>query len=1658
MIKPLLTWRNPDSTADLNTLSSLFNKGIYEGGLLTPSSANLTVSIAPFIAKTSGGLMVQSDAAEVVTLTPGQTQYLVLFAKYNSPSASNAEIQLLSSAAWSTSPQRDYFITFAKITTPALATLATSATISYLEGEYTEKYGKQSWRPSVANFAALPTAGNRKGDIRLALDTYTIYVWDSVSLTWSAYGQATDLSETSARGSMGTEWERLSLSTSGLIGSVLNDPSKHTTMPTHAGISLPLDEIGAPNQLGIGALHAYVHGEYIHQRSQTLALSAPPGVGSRYDLVFLEVYRDVIPTAYGVTYENSGATFDPLSAVIAHLESGADSALGTNYSIGAIDLVDSTTVVMTTATLRIQTGVAADTTNPATAMASATNAFANAYSQFATSDVFAYRASAPGVYSQYTYAIPLLILKRTSTEGNFVVFDAVTGERYAFDIAPSATLGTALAETPNVLTKDSADTRALGKPSGFMTAPAPIVRNTAGPGICSIDVPTMPARVLGADIVLPSDTLTFPAAAATGGRRDFAYVELQNTHSPTNVAVDVGGTTLECVTNLGARVFSWYATYKTASVGTASDLDDSFTALGFMPVPNDTALWYRPATADEPTRDGYVYALSVAVLHRRNSGAWTVGGNPNGSIGRPDFVELADPEQIHEREIVDLRRRVVRQADVDDIIGTTFSDICTANLRTRLREHPYASDVYGTSCMMTTLTSAAPVAGKHVMTPVPNAANAHTVWSDSNELIPLSYVFTNLNVVHTSADSVFSWDGGGNTGILTITAPTGMFIAGANTSIQGPYTGVTTTSSTVPQMSRSFAMQYDVTDGSFTMSPGVAGTVSVSILTSDSLGNPTSATVTGTQWGSNLAALATGALNVTVWFEKPRSDEAGAYSANGSLFGSPTRTYTATHGGSPVNVGAITATVRVLVTGTSFTITRADVFAVRPDIASASGRVKLYGVARIRGELAAPTLRYVRAQNAAGTDADTELLSIELASALPANTPVDVVVMCDGDIINQWIEIVPESRQVRGLYAYGLGATANIDANGLSGYTAIPLPRSGVAADTQRTVPMSETSIGNDHGFKSGIVSGANRGRNAGNIDFMLAAAAYSGGPAQVAGVGYIYWYDPADAAAVGVNVPENMYPGMLTVSSLTYTAGTVDSSGVLPHHGPYGPRICAGDFVDPQDQIAFLAVIQQAPTLALEVTYETPAYQGITDDATLRSRLRGTLAGMGQSLVTTEGANASLLHPAVARLPVSNFRTLYSDATPSLTFGISPCTHRDPDDIVIDMNGDVSKMTLVSDVRRRARSRVSLMRQLPYPAAPSTSVYNDYASARKMYHGVVSTRTLSRFITTRMNTVFTYIPLAATTTIGFDLPPASVLVSATVFGFTNSTGGNVDVTLNVSTDPTGVFGWTQLGFTSTAVGINSTYRIGVDTDYADTDDNAALRYQNLGCNNFYTLTVTVPDDTTVGQVVVAYRTHVDPVNVPVPSSSYYYENLHYTLLARADAANNPKSTLLDSNPGVSKLVGKLLTIPESWAPTDDNDAVTAAFVSGAVDTAGEWARGVTAVGDDGSTTFYEVGMLAYVPYSGTVLRSAHTTAISDLNLEMPPLPPVESVQVDMGAFGTAIARVTPYAIINSTRDVTVGVSVGVKDYSSFIDFHVPEGGSTIDGFYPQGRPVIEGE
>ena len=242
-----------------------------------------------------------------------------------------------------------------------------------------------------------------------------------------------------------------------------------------------------------------------------------------------------------------------------------------------------------------------------------------------------------------------------------------------------------------------------------------------------------------------------------------------------------------------------------------------------------------------------------------------------------------------------------------------------------------------------------------------------------------------------------------------------------------------------------------------------------------------------------------------------------------------------------------------------------------------------------------------------------------------------------------------------------------------------------------------------------------------------------------------------------------------------------------------------------------------------------------------------------------------------------------------------------------------------------------------------------------------------------------------------------------------------------------------------------------------------------------------------VSSIEYTYIEHVDPV----PGNTWRsgvstYLTLGLERLAQAERARNPKPFMSVSpdSMGVSALRGRQLTVPSSWAPVTDTNMTAAVFTAGAIDSTGDWPRGMTAALTNADTTQYEAGMFGYVPFSGTALqdvdRRGENDSLTDILVAMPDPTPAHSLVVSSAGgykYGliSAVATVTPYGMLSNSNDLTLGISTGVYDNASShvpldvfeydestaLGYHsnvftVQAGGSTIDAFYPVGRPIVE--
>ena len=152
-IKPVLVYRNSDSTADLNSRASrIVDRGIFDGGHVSPSASAMSVDVAPFIAVGYDGIVAISDGTEILSrpapAAGTEVSYLILHLEYRSLTSSIASLQFITESSWTSSVSKNFFVTFAKFSIGSGSTAMTDpgVTIDYSVGDWAEKAGKSGWR------------------------------------------------------------------------------------------------------------------------------------------------------------------------------------------------------------------------------------------------------------------------------------------------------------------------------------------------------------------------------------------------------------------------------------------------------------------------------------------------------------------------------------------------------------------------------------------------------------------------------------------------------------------------------------------------------------------------------------------------------------------------------------------------------------------------------------------------------------------------------------------------------------------------------------------------------------------------------------------------------------------------------------------------------------------------------------------------------------------------------------------------------------------------------------------------------------------------------------------------------------------------------------------------------------------------------------------------------------------------------------------------------------------------------------------------------------------------------------------------------------------------------------------------------------------------
>lgn len=1253
-IKPVLIFHNPDSTLDLNSrFAKIIDRGIYDGGGLTPSSVSLSISIAPFVVAGYDGLVAVSDSTESLSVPapavagPARVSYLILHLEYRSLTNSIANLLVVPETTWLTSVSRNFFVTFAKISVPFGATslMSPGVVISYEEGDWAQKAGKAGWRAPVSTFASLPTVQNRDGDVRVALDTRLAYQWNDGTQSWSAVGGAIDLQDVAARSAENrSQWHRV-ISGTGFINSipystqsiVLGDDVLNVVDDGPGFPFLPNPTVA--NRGSLPGCHYMINGHFVKTHGiQNVVFSPPPGIGERYDMFMLEVWRQLVTVPASVTYNDQSGAPQSFATVRNALETLQEQGFvtNTNYDFSEMEAVSPSEFVITAYQYRVIDNVAVGALSDTSIVApTVNNVDGNPFGITVTqTDQRLWQATA-GVssYDGVSWAIPLVIVRRTSTEGpTFISTYRNDGQRYVFDVAPRAELGLgyfSLLDTVIESSKYAADAATAQLPSGFLSGTS----NALVPGAGFLRVPACTVQVHGTPLIVKNDfNVTLPSAPTGGGdaRTDVVVLEvLQTAYSPQNRDA-LGTPTLNGRNRVGLRRSQWIGTFRVFSlpIGALQTTVDgaraAITAVTYVvPDNNDPYLWSRPAdpTIGEDTAND-VFALPVALIHRRNTTPFAV--SVTGQNGADTSLFPGLPNQSanfpYDKEVLDVRSRVVLDdGEFSAILDESFRKLLSGDLRTNMKTHTVVGNVSGTQLLQIDQIAGAPLLGTYTLPYAPNGRS--TVWSESDEVELFTWSFTDMTVIHTDPTGVFAWKPGNE---LTITLPQGYVLS------LDPQNRVRPVG---PQSIIAWS-----TEAGNPTPYGMKFTYNTTVLPAqEAVGDPTDPKpLTNVVVDCNLTTSAPGlpattTVHIAMWAlkrhsEVSRSSAVGTYRFNRGLLAVPDTVhrieysttgippYSRAWVGAPVNTVEVISTVNDEVVFSQGTMYGGS---IASQLASAAANLKSYFLTALSVSSGAwaSNIRYVQFTDAAGANPGFERCRIEFKpGTLPIGSVVRATFVSTGDLVDTWFEIDPASKQIRGPYKI------NPISFSVTGGTPFQAKDVGGVGSTAVMCPLSDVGLPCIGGLPTGVAS-ANASGVFGVLPGFGNIVYYAAGTANLA---YEIWFSSADR-----NAARNISPGATVQPQATvnldlrpvpaYNGG----GSAIQDHGSYSGMAIINNVGPIAAHKSVIVAVYRAPlpsTGLVRVFYDYTPYQGITTN--IQNNINGYVEAVSDQIVFTRGTN----------------------------------------------------------------------------------------------------------------------------------------------------------------------------------------------------------------------------------------------------------------------------------------------------------------------------------------------------------------------------------------------------------------------------------------------------
>jgi len=972
--------------------------------LIVPRSGSLNVDVTPgsgigWMALSNDGMVIreQTSTHGPLTVAASTKNYIVLRALY-APSTGGevVEFQSLTEADYNASPVKSQLIIVGTLTLGATSD-ASTGTVSYDERDRVEGFFDTPWRPSVDTFANLPTSSNdilKTGDTVIVRDSFTMYVWNGSA--WVTAGGAASLHVAAGITDAYRVDQDRAVQGSGILAGGLDSSQPFARLP-----GLQVHSMAAARTIGLGEMRLIINGFGFKTKHIDYQMTAPPGVGTRYDLLYLEMYRMEVASPSAVTFDNYTGSSVSLGTVITAMESlsAKSDETGASIDFGPIERTADNKYLITVYSIREESDLSASTVadpyDLATYSVAPTNSDGNTWSYGANSyDDRVWYATHSSAYGTHSYGMPLVMIKRDSSE-SLGVLTSLSGENLIFPIHPVCDTGGYIRGLLEGLSNARSSSQDARLPSG-------VKETTPWNGPSSGYSGGMKLSIAGYNLEVTEATtrpISTPSAPTTGARRDLVYATLNLV-----AFTDPAGTGRQIIPLGEFREVPYSSTYMKEvyaqvefhmeGVGQVEDVDDAFAALGYSRIPGDPGLFGIADVSFDPRLnfDQVTYAIPIAVVERRNTGTWDASTNPNGGASRPDSLttSIVNKDITSWSHLVGLDRH-----DIEQLLHRSTDSLLRGDLPTNIVRHPTHSGVAGRRFLMTEAIGVTS-AGYRELPAAPDGFR--TAWSDAVELRPFGTSF----LVHTGSFSgpIFSYDSG--TGQLDIVMPTGMSIYITATDPTA-FHFVGYESAGPPSLPKVSTAGWNTVGSESGAVTGISG---FTINNTDSFGYPTDVTCTLTFTG-------TGLVRFFFWAIMQRSDTDVQHQDNGGLLLPPDDIIQIETGGgftTPISTTPLVASLEATLSGDTATF----------DLANLTAAIDTPGTPTYLGVMAASVENVSRSgysYTATINDAQTEAV-VTLSTAAHTGETCRIMVAYETSTVTQWLEFSRSAKSVIGPFQW----------------------------------------------------------------------------------------------------------------------------------------------------------------------------------------------------------------------------------------------------------------------------------------------------------------------------------------------------------------------------------------------------------------------------------------------------------------------------------------------------------------------------------------------------------------------------------------------------------------------------------------------------------------